>query len=68
MTKTVSGIVLIAGLAVAAVGIGTALWASTADLGPTMDGTLDVIRIAAFIGAVAGLVAFFVGAMRFSRG
>jgi len=67
MTKTVSGFVLVGGLAVTAIAFGIASWAANVRSSPSMDMFYDLIKFGGWLGIAAGLGMFFYGSMRFSR-
>jgi hypothetical protein len=67
MSKTVSGFVLVGGLAVVAIGGLTSAIATSATVTPDKDWLMDLINYGGIAVAICGLVMFFVGALRFSR-
>lgn len=68
MTKTLSGIVLLAGLFVAILsGALASVSAGSSDLDPSQDWQYDLIQYGGTAGVIVGAVMFFVGAAMFSR-
>lgn len=68
MNKTLSGIMLIAGIAVAVIAAAIGRSATnTSDMNPSLDWYYALIEYGSMAGIVAGLAMFGIGAMLFAR-
>lgn len=67
MSKTVSGFVLVGGIALAIVASVVAVVGATGSKSPATDFMYDCIKFGGFAGVLAGAGMFFYGAMHFAR-
>lgn len=67
MSRYTSGYVLVAGLMVAAFGIGVSFNATQAEVTPDKDWMMDLLNYGGIASAIVGIAMFFFGASRFSK-
>lgn len=68
MTKAKSGLILVAGPVIAAIGAGISSRANSANSTPDTDWWFSLLNGCGILTILVGLGMFFFGAMRFSRG